>query len=333
MRTIDKLANYIQSTLWFRVTLINYLLLPFSLVYSLIRNLRYYFFQTPVHFKSKVICVGNSVSGGAGKTPVVIRLAILLKEGDKKVAVVARGYKGVLSNSKEAIKVDLDKHSYREVGDETMLVAKYADVFISANRALAIKEAQKYGAEIIILDDGFQDNTIHKDLSILVISSAEIKNKFLIPAGPMRESLNTSLKKADIVIVPENKQYALQGKYLVGKEVLKQGQVISNAKELEGNQYILLCAIAQPDRVVTTARELGAIIKKKHFYPDHYSFSERELKVIYKQAQKYNCKVLTTTKDYVRLPQDYLEDTAVLKYYVEFDDEEKLREKIYNLFD
>ena len=330
MRTIDKLANYIQNTLWFRVTPINYLLLPFSLIYSLVRNLKYYFYETPTHFKSKIVCVGNSVSGGAGKTPVVIRLAQILSE-EKKIAVVARGYKGSLSNSYDAVKVDLSKHTYKEVGDEPILIAEHADVFISANRKLAIEKAQKWGAEIIILDDGFQDNTIHKDLAILVISSIEIKNRFLIPAGPMRESLTTSLRKADIVIVPKNKEYTLPKKYLIGKEVYKQEQLISNAQDINGKEYILLCAIAQPNRVLTTAKDLGAEIKKKHMYPDHYSFSSRELRVIYSQARKYNCKVLTTTKDYVRLPQEYIKDTEVLKYHIKLENEEKLREKIINL--
>ena len=330
MRTIDKLANYIQNTLWFSVTPINYLLLPLSLIYSLVRNLKYYFYETPTHFKSKIICVGNSVSGGAGKTPVVIRLVTILNK-EKKIAVVARGYKGSLSNSHNAVKVDLSKHTYKEVGDEAMLIAEHADIFISANRKLAIEKAQEWGAEIIILDDGFQDNTIHKDLAILVINSIEIKNKFLIPAGPMRESLTTSLRKADVVIVPENQQHMLSKKYLSGKEVYYQEQVITNASHIKGNEYILLCAIAQPGRVITTAKELGATIKKKHTYPDHYSFSARELRVIYAQAKKYNCKVLTTTKDYVRLPQQYIEDTEVLKYHVKLENEAKLKEKIVNL--
>ena len=86
MQIADKLAHYVQTTLWSNVTFINYLLLPFSF--------RYYFFQTPQRFQSKIICVGNSVSGGAGKTPVVIRLAELLRK-EKKIAVVARGYKGI----------------------------------------------------------------------------------------------------------------------------------------------------------------------------------------------------------------------------------------------
>ena len=335
MQIADKLAHYIQNTLWSNVTFVNYLLLPFSLLYSLLRNFRYYFFQTPQQFQSKIICVGNSVSGGAGKTPVVMSLLELLGK-EKKIAVVARGYKGSLSNSQKAIKVDLEKHTYKEVGDEAMLIATYADIFISANRKLAIKQAQDWGAEIIILDDGFQDNTVHKDLAILVISYLDIKNKFLIPAGPMRESLATSLRKADIVIVPKNQKYVIPKKYLTGKKIFKQKQVINNAKQIKGKDYILLCAIAQPERVILTAEEVGARIKKSYIYPDHYDFPHEELEKIYMEAKKHGYKVLTTKKDYVRLPQKYAEKTVVLKYHIKLEGEEKLREKMslarYSIF-
>ena len=328
MQIADKLAHYIQNTLWSKVTFINYLLLPFSLVYSLIRNLRYYFFQTPQQFQSKIICVGNAVSGGAGKTPAVIRLIKLLDK-KQKIAVVARGYKGSLSTFKEAVKVDL-KHTYKEVGDEAVLIAKHADIFISANRKLAIKKAQDWGAKIIILDDGFQDNSIHKDLSILVISYLDIKNKFLIPAGPMRETLATSLRKADILVIPENQKYIIPKKYLTGKIVFKQKQVIGNADQIKGKDYILLCAIAQPERVVFTAKMIGAKLIKSYIYHDHYDFSHQELEKIYVEAKQYNCQVLTTTKDYVRLPQKYAEKTVVLKYKIEFKDEVKLKGQIDN---
>ena len=326
MQIADKLAHYVQNTLWSNVTFINYLLLPFSLLYSLIRNFRYYFFQTPQRFQSKIICVGNSVSGGAGKTPVVIRLAELLRK-EKKIAVVARGYKGNLSNSKQATKVDLKKHTYQEVGDEAILIAKHADIFISANRKLAIKAAQGWGAEIIILDDGFQDNTIHKNLSILVISYLDIKNKFLIPAGPMRETLATSLRKADILIVPEGQKYVIPKKCLTGKKIFKQKQIISNANQVKGKQYILLCAIAQPERVISTAKVIGAKLIKSYIYHDHYEFSHQELEKIYMEAKQYNCQVLTTTKDYVRLPRKYAIETIVLKYSIELEHEKKLKEK------
>jgi tetraacyldisaccharide 4'-kinase len=330
MNFIDKIACYIQHSLWSKVTLINYLLLPLSAIYSLFRNLRYYFFQTPIKFKSKIVCVGNSISGGAGKTPVVIRLVELLSQDNKlDIAVVARGYKGNLS--KKVVKVNLKKHSYKEVGDEALLIAEYTTVFISKNRKLAIRMAEKNGAKIIILDDGFQDNSIHKDFSILVISTNIFKpqtNTFLIPAGPMRESLKTSIGKADIIITSDENHKLAKHKLIISKELFHQQQVIKNKEEIKNKEFVLLCGIAQPERVEKTAKNLNAKIIKKYFFPDHYNFSLNELEEIYDEAKKFNCKVLTTKKDFVRINSKFHCNTVVIDYSIEFNDEDRLIKKL-----
>jgi tetraacyldisaccharide 4'-kinase len=327
MRILDKLANYVQNTLWAKVTFVNYMMLPLSLVYMLVKNIRYYFLQTPYTAESKVVCVGSSISGGAGKTPIVIRIVELLYK-EKRVAVVTRGYKGQISNFQKAIKVDLKKHTYKDVGDEAILIAQYTDVYISSNRKLSVKTAQESGAEIIILDDGLQNTSIHKDISIFVMAHDDVKNTFLIPAGPMRETLLTTLQKADIVIAYKNNINVLSKKYLLGKDVFYQKRVIGNAKEIEGKEYVLLCAIAQPQRVVSTAKEIGAKIKSSYIYHDHYSFCEAELDAIYAEAKQHRCKVLTTMKDYVRLPKKYYKETIVIDYHAELENEDKLKEKI-----
>ncbi len=330
MNLIDKVACYVQNSLWSEVKLINYLLLPFSAIYSLLRNLRYYFFQTPIKFQSKIVCVGNSISGGAGKTPVVIRLAELLSDNKKlNIAVVARGYKGNLS--KKVVKVNLKKHTCKEVGDEALLIAEHATVFISKNRKLAIRMAEKHGAKIIILDDGFQDNSIHKDFSILVISTNIFKqqiNTFLIPAGPMRESLKTSIRKANIIITSDENHKLIKNKLVTSKELFHQQQVIKNQHEIQGKKFILLCGIAQPERVEKTAKNLDAKIIKKYFFPDHYNFLNEELKEIYNQAKKFNCKVLTTKKDFVRINAKFHSNTIVIDYSIKINDEGKLIKKL-----
>ena len=330
MNLIDKIARYVQNSLWSEVRLVNYLLLPFSAIYSLIRNLRYYFYQTPIKFQSKIVCVGNSISGGAGKTPVVIRLAELLSDNKKlNIAVVARGYKGKLS--KKVVKVNLKKHSCNEVGDEALLIAEHATVYISKNRKLAIRMAEKHGAKIIILDDGFQDNSIHKDFSILVISTNIFKkqtNTFLIPAGPMRESLKTSIRKANIIITSDKNHELEKNKLIANKELFHQQQVIKNQHEIQGKEFILLCGIAQPERVEKTAKNLDAKIIKKYFFPDHYNFLNEELEEIYNQAKEFDCKVLTTKKDFVRINAKFHGFTIVIDYSIKINDEGKLIKKL-----
>ncbi|MSO14143.1 tetraacyldisaccharide 4'-kinase [Rickettsiales endosymbiont of Trichoplax sp. H2] len=335
MNLTDKLANYIQNSLWSKVSLINYMLLPLSILYSLIRNLRYYFYQTPIKFNSKIICVGNSISGGAGKTPIVIRLAELLSQNTKlKIAVVAKGYKGNLSNNSNAIKVSLNKHTCKEVGDEALLIAKHFPVYISNKRKLAIELAQKDGAETIILDDGFQNNSINKDISILAINNRIFNhdaNNLLIPAGPLRESLKTSIRKADIIIT-SGKNTALRKNFnLSDKLLFFQNTIIKNPEEISGKKFILLCGIAQPERVVKTAKNLKANILKSYFFPDHYNFSSQELESLYKEATKFHCNILTTKKDFVRIDKKFHKLTTVIDYAVEINDEKKLIKKILTL--
>lgn len=335
MNFTDKLANYIQNSLWSKVSLINYILLPLSVLYSLIRNLRYYFYQTPIKFNSKIICVGNSISGGAGKTPIVIRLTDLLSQNTKlKIAVVAKGYKGILSNNNNAVKVDLNKHTCKEVGDEALLIAKHVPVYISNKRQLAIELAQKHGAEIVILDDGFQNNSIYKDLSILAINNSIFThdaNNLLIPAGPLRESLKTSIRKANIIITSNQNNDLRKNFNLSDKLLFFQNTVIKNPKEITGKKFILLCGIAQPERVQNTAKKLKANILKSYFFPDHYNFSNQELDSIYKEAKKSHCNILTTKKDFVRIDKQFHEFTTIIDYSVEINDEKKLIKKILTL--
>lgn len=330
MNFTDKIACYIQNSLWSEVRLVNHLLVPFSMVYSFVRNIRYYFFQTPIRLQSKIICVGSLVSGGAGKTPVVIRLVKLLSSNKKlEIAVVARGYKG--NFSKRVVKVNLKKHSCKEVGDEALLIAEHATVFISKNRKLAIRMAEKHGAKIIILDDGFQDNSIHKDFSILVISTNIFKsqtNAFLIPAGPMRESLKTSIRKSNIIITSGENHELMKDNLIINKDLFYQQEVVKNQQEIKDKEFILLCGIAQPERVEKTVKNLNAKIIKKYFFSDHYNFLDDELEEIYGEAQKFSCKVLTTTKDFVRINRKFYNFTVVIDYSIEVDDEDKLIKKL-----
>ena len=272
---------------------------------------------------------------GQEKTPIVIRLTELLSQNTKlKIAVVAKGYKGTLSKNNNAIKVDLNKHTCEEVGDEALLIAQHAPVYISNKRVLAIKLAQKHGAEIIILDDGFQNNSIHKDISILAINSTIFNhdaNNLLIPAGPLRESLKTSIRKANIIITSDKNTSLRKNFILSNKTLFFQNQVINNIREISNNKFILICGIAQPERVIKTAKQLKVNIIKSYFFPDHYNFSKQELSNIYKEAKKYNCNILTTKKDFVRIDKRFHKLTTVIDYSIKINDEKKLVKKILTL--
>ena len=332
MRCIDKIYCYIQYSLWSRVRFINYLLLPCSSIYRLLTNLRYYFFQTPFKFQSKIICVGNAISGGAGKTPVVIRLLeLLLLNKEFNVAVVTKGYHGLLI-TKKAIKVNLKNHSHKDVGDEALLIAEYASVFVSRSRILSIRMAEKNGARIIILDDGLQDNSIYKDFSILVVSTHHLKTKenhFLIPAGPMRESLQSSIKKVEIVIFADKEDFLLHRHLLKSKVILYQEEVIKNSQVIQGKKFILLSGIANPARIEKTIENLNIIIVKKYFFPDHHSFLYYDLCMIYNEAKKIQCKVLTTKKDFTRIHSAFHNMTVIIDYSIKIDQENKMMQALF----
>lgn len=324
MRLFYKLVYLIEKSFWQQKAWYNYLLLPLSEIYNLISNFRF-FIQIPKKFKPLIICVGNQSVGGSGKTPTIIRLAQLMRD-KYKVAIVTKGYKAKSLGRENIIIVDLHKHSFKDVGDEAILLAQTAKTYICKKRAKAVKEAESDNYEIILLDDGIQDNTIKKDW-IILIHQPQLKNNFLIPAGPMRETLYSSLNKCDVIML-QNKNILYDK---TTKIILYFSSFINNINQLEGNAYILLCAIAQPQRVLELLKKTNLEIKKICFFPDHYCFENYDLQYVYDLADKYNCKVLTTTKDFVRLDCSYHDKTQVIEYEIRFENEESLHKKICDL--
>ncbi len=255
-----------------------------------------------------VICVGNSISGGTGKTPFVIALTKILKEHTNKIAIVSTGYKGRMVNNKFAIKVHPTQHISQDVGDEPLMLSEYADVYVAKKRAISISQAEKDGAKIVILDDGFQDNSIYKDISILVVGSAESKNKLMIPAGPMRESIKTSITKADFITSSStNLQNINPEKRLLSKEEI-------SVKSDNIDKYILVCGIANPIRVLKSLKKIDIIPVKHYFFPDHHQFSDKEIQFLKKAAKKHSAKILTTTKDFIRLTGDAKNDVLTIDH-------------------
>jgi tetraacyldisaccharide 4'-kinase len=324
MQIHHKIAYYIQQNLWQSITLINILLIPLSCLYLLAHYLHYNFFQQPRKFKSKIICVGNATVGGAGKTPFVIKLCKLLSTQNKKIALVAKGYKGSLLKNNSATKVNKAKHTAEQTGDEALVLAEYATTYIAKERELAVAAAEKDGADIIIMDDGLQNNKVKKDLSILIQPNS-LKNYLPLPAGPMRELLFSVLYKADIIVTDDAKTAYL--KSFPRKLIIEQKQIISNAKNLN-QKYILLCGIARPERVEAKLAEHNISIQEKFFFPDHYLFTDSDLNKVYEKAKTTKCKIITTSKDFIRIPDKYHKNTDVIQLDLTITSEEKLLKKI-----
>ena len=178
-------------------TLFSILLYPISLIFSLITKI-----NTLAHKDMSqgipVICIGNLVVGGAGKTPVSLKIGKLLIRAGYKPHFISKGYAGLIKNST----LVQTWHSATSVGDESILLSKIAPTWIGIDRIFSSKLAKKEGADCLIMDDGFQNPTIKKDFSIIVINATqEFGNKRVMPSGPLRESINRGLSRTNLIVV------------------------------------------------------------------------------------------------------------------------------------
>jgi tetraacyldisaccharide 4'-kinase len=293
---------------WSHRGILNYLLLPLSATYYLVFKLMSYFALNR-KVKAQVICVGNLTAGGAGKTPFCIALAKNLKKEKRKVAFVSRGYKGPLSNKNFVTKVH-SRHSYRQVGDEPILLSKIAPTYICADRYKAARRAALEGAEIIIMDDGLQNHALHKDKTIVLIdSSYGLGNEFLLPAGPLREPFRSALNKADEI-------YSIGTTKL--KNAKKYGAIhldyeIADAKKYKNKSFITMCGIANPNKFLETLKSIAANSIEHFTFPDHHEYSIEDLKDVINCAAINKCKILTTSKDYIKIPQNVIKHFEVLE--------------------
>jgi tetraacyldisaccharide 4'-kinase len=153
----------------------------------------------PKRLNKPVICVGNAVVGGAGKTPVTLALADLLKNQGYHPALVYKGYK---RTNHETLRVDLNQHTLADVGDEPLMAAAFAPTFVAKTRLMAAQAAADSGADLLILDDGLQNPTLIKDLTFLVVDAGYgFGNGRVLPAGPLRMTQKDALNQADAVIL------------------------------------------------------------------------------------------------------------------------------------
>ncbi len=255
-----------------------------------------------------VICVGNVVTGGAGKTPVVLALASHLAGRDIEAHFLSRGYGGALAGPQA---VDPGRHGYRDVGDEALLLAARAPCWVSQDRA-AGAEAAALGADVIILDDGLQNTSLAKDISLVVIDGGYgLGNGRLLPAGPLRETLKSALGRAHGVVV-------------VGPDRAGVGQMIDRAQPqtrplpvltarlqpdpeataLAGQAVVAFAGIGRPGKFFDTLAEIGCSIAARRTFPDHHPYEADEIMEIVELAASLGAQAVTTAKDFVRLPED-----------------------------
>ena len=295
--------------------LYSYLLLPFSIILSLLSKIRSKpKFTNP---KIKTICIGNIYIGGTGKTSLVIRIKEILE--------------------KKNIKVCFIKKFYTDQIDEQKLLSKNGQLFTSIKRIKALDEAVSQGYKIAIFDDGLQDTSIKYDLEIICFNNLNwIGNGLTLPSGPLRENIN-NLKFYDNVFLNGNEEHLIYIKNQINKINPKininQGKYIPlNIEDFNKKyNYLVFSGIGNHKTFVKMLKNNNLNIIDDLEYPDHYQYSKKDFYEILNKAKKYDAKIITTEKDYLRL--DSFDKTKVLfiKSSLEILDEENFRQTLIDL--
>jgi tetraacyldisaccharide 4'-kinase len=268
-----------------------------------------------------VVCVGNLVAGGSGKTPVALALTAHLVSRGAAVHFVTRGYGGRLGGP---VRIDQARHDAAAVGDEALLLAARAPCWVARNRADGVRAAVAGEAQIVVLDDGFQNPGIAKTLSFLVIDAAYgFGNGRVIPAGPLRESPARGLARADAVVLLEADA---QPGCLASLGIDRALPVLHAAlrpvagERLAGKRLLAFAGIGRPEKFYSTLRELGAELVGTRSFADHHPYRAGEIEQLFRTAERAGARLVTTAKDLVRVPLPLRTPIEVLEVEIRWAD-------------
>ncbi|WP_375607379.1 MULTISPECIES: tetraacyldisaccharide 4'-kinase [unclassified Bartonella] len=249
-----------------------------------------------------VLCIGNFTCGGAGKTPVVIAFTKVAKELGFVPGIVSRGYGGSVKG------VHLVNEKYDtpySVGDEALLLAQHAFVAVSPNRYAAAQRLKQEGCNLILMDDGFQSRRLYMDYALLVVDAMRgFGNGAVFPAGPLRVPLKTQFSFMDSVLLighsdaPDNVAFLVSR---TGKPLYRAHLKASASDEVSGKSFLAFAGIGNPDKFFKSIKELSGHVVQTYIYPDHYFFTDKNLKSLIQKAKMHNLWLATTAKDYIRI--------------------------------
>jgi tetraacyldisaccharide 4'-kinase len=254
-----------------------------------------------------VICVGNFTLGGSGKTPAAIALAQLLAEAGRKPALLSRGYGGDLAGP---VVVDAAHHTAAQVGDEALLLAQAALTIVSSDRVAGAQAARAAGAEVIVMDDGLQNPSLEKTLSIAVVDGRRgIGNGKVFPAGPLRAPLAAQFARVDALLVIGGSAGAagLASEIRARRLPVLHGELQPDRAAIDavgGRKVLAFAGIGDPDKFFATVAAAGIDAPARRTFPDHHRYSGIEAGELIMQAEHDGLRLLTTAKDHARIGAD-----------------------------
>ena len=295
--------------------LLAYLLYPVSILIKIISQFKFH--PRNEVLKIKTICVGNIYVGGTGKTSLCIKINKILNQKNIKSCFVKKYYKNQI--------------------DEQEILKKNGTLFLSKKRLDAVKLAEKENYEFAIFDDGLQDNSINYDASFVCFNNLNwIGNGMTIPSGPLRENLK-NLKKYQHLFLNGNlenlenlKQQILEINPEINIHIGKYEPI--NLENFDNkDKYIIFSGIGNHQTFSSMIKKNGLIVVKEYEFPDHYSYTKKDIDQILNYARNQNCKIITTEKDYVRLGKFKTDQIKFIKSELKIIDEQKLLKLIMDL--
>ena len=264
------------------------------------------------HAGIPVICCGNPTVGGSGKTTLALDLGARLQARGRKPAFLTRGYGG-----SQRVPCQVTTQNAEDVGDEALLLAALAPTYVGADRAATARLAMEDGADVLVMDDGLQNPTLAKTLSLLVVDAAVgFGNGYPIPAGPLRETLAAAIARCQAAVLIG----AGQADARFGALPVLTAHLVADADHLAGQSLYAFAGIGRPQKFVETLTAAGAIVAGLRAFPDHYRYRPADLVAIHAAAADLGAVPVTTPKDAVRLPADFRAQTRVVGVRLVWDD-------------
>lgn len=284
-----------------------------------------------------VICIGNFIVGGSGKTPTAIAIGEIFKEiilenksqKEFEFSYLSAGYMGGSDDRESFISLRDGEYSANDVGDEPMILNEVAATYVAKNRVIGAQKIEVIDKiKTIILDDGMQNDSLHKDLTIAVVDGKiGFGNGFLFPAGPMRQTLNSGLKKVDFIVVIGDAKEELLDK-ISSKKIIQAKLVANNLEEFSGQKLIAFCGLAYPQKFFSFLERSNLEVLSTKSFPDHYFYKDLDLNELCLDAENKGAKLVTTKKDWIKFSKNFQKKIGYLDVELEFLDKDFIKKEL-----